>query len=194
MNRIEKQLAFIIEIDKLKSVFRRNYVSDGSRKENDAEHSWYFALSAMILAEHANESIDINRVMRMGLIHDIVEIDAGDTFIYDDGARLDQEARERMAAERLFGMLPDDQRDEFRALWDEFEAHVTAESRFARAIDRVSAVILNHATGGKAWREHGVTYHKVYDVNRKIADGSTSIWHFIEGIINDAANRGILPR
>ena len=194
MERIRKQIEFLIEIDKLKNIYRRNYVSDGLKRENDAEHSWYFAMGALILSEYSNEKIDIQKVVKMALVHDIVEIDAGDTFIYDEKAKLDQSERERKAAKRLFGILPEDQKVSFLELWNEFEENITNESRFARSIDRLSAVILNCATGGKAWREHNIDYAQVYGINEKIKEGSLEIWRYIEGIINKAADEGILPR
>ncbi|HNR89457.1 MAG TPA: HD domain-containing protein [Spirochaetota bacterium] len=192
MDRLRAQIAFIVEIDKLKQVLRRNYLADGSRRENDAEHSWFFATAALVLREHAKEAIDIARVVSMALIHDIVEIDAGDTFIYDTAARADQHEREERAAARLFGLLPDDQARDLRALWDEFEAGKTPEARYARAIDRLSAVLLNHASGGKAWREHGVPASRLREVNGAIADGSPAIWEHVRGIIDDAVARGIV--
>lgn len=192
MTRLEQQMAFLLEIDKLKSVFRRNLLADGSRTENDAEHSWTFAMAALLLAEHAVEPIDVGRVMRMALIHDIVEIDAGDTFIYDDAAKQDQAEREERAAQRIFPILPEDQARELLALWREFEENASAEARYARAIDRISAVILNHASDGKSWRRHGVAKSRVLAINERIAAGSPVLWVYVRELIEDAARRGLI--
>jgi putative hydrolases of HD superfamily len=192
MERLQKQLAFLLEIDKLKTIFRRNHISDGSRTENDAEHSWYFAVAALILCETAAAEIDLPRVLKMALIHDVVEVDAGDTFIYDEAARVGQKEREERAAQRLFGMLPEDQAADFLALWHEFETCETPESRFARAIDRLSAVILNYASSGKSWRLHGVSKQQILAVNERIAQGAPALWEHVRGLIEDAAARGFI--
>lgn len=194
MERIRKQIEFLIEIDKLKSILRRNYISDGTKREDDAEHSWYFAVAALVLSEYANEKIDVQKVITMALIHDIVEIDAGDTFIYDEKAKEDQGEREKKAALRIFGLLPADQKEYFTQLWNEFEENVTGESKFARTIDRFAAVILNCRSGGKAWKEHNITYTRVYEVNKRIRDGSREIWTVIEDLLNRAVNEGILKK
>ena len=174
--RLERQLRFLAEIDRVKQVFRQTYLSDGSRKENDAEHSWHLALFAVLLAEYANEPVDVARVVRMALVHDIVEVDAGDVFVYDTATRARQAAVERAAAERIFGMLPAEQGAEFRALWEEFEARKTPEARFAGALDRLQPVMLNYLTGGRSWREHGVAADRVLERNAVIADGSVPLW------------------
>jgi putative hydrolase of HD superfamily len=192
MERLKTQMAFLLELDKLKSVIRRNHLADGSRLENDAEHSWYFAMAALLLAEHAVEPIDLGRVVRMALIHDIVEIDAGDTFIYDEAAKKDQAEREERAATRLFGMLPEDQARDLLALFREFEEHKTAEARYARAIDRIAAVILNHASDGKSWRLHGVPKQRILAINERIAEGSPALWDYIRELIEDASQRGFI--
>jgi putative hydrolases of HD superfamily len=192
MERIRAQIAFIIEIDRLKTIFRRNYLSDGSRVENDAEHSWFFAMAALILQEHAGEKIDIRKVVTMALIHDIVEIDAGDTLIYDEEAKKDQGAREERAARRLFFLLPEDQAAEYYGLWSEFELQETPESRFARAIDRFAAIILNHASRGKAWKEHGITAGRIREINSRIAQGSPALWEEVSRLIDDAVADGFL--
>jgi putative hydrolases of HD superfamily len=194
MDRLKRQLDFLIEIDKLKTVFRRNYLADGSRTENDAEHSWYFAIAALVLAETAAEPIDILKVLKIALIHDVVEVDAGDTFIYDDAARADQAAREEQASQRLFGLLPEDQAQTFLALWREFEEGKTPEARYARSIDRLSALILNYASAGKAWKLHGVSKQKILDVNQRIAAGSPKLWDYVHNLIEDAAERGYIDR
>jgi len=192
MERLQRQIQFLLEIDKLKTVFRRNRLADGSRTENDAEHSWYFAVAALVLSETAAAEIDLPRVLRMALIHDIVEIDAGDTFIYDEAAKQGQAAREERAARRIFGLLPEDQATELLALWHEFEESRTPESRYARAIDRLSAVILNHASGGKSWKQHGVSKAQVLAVNQAIEAGSPALWDYVSDLIEDAARRGYI--
>lgn len=194
MERIDKQIDFLLEIDRLKSVYRRNYISDGTKRENDAEHSWYFAMAALLLSEYSNLKIDVNKVIRMALIHDIVEIDAGDTFIYDEIAKKRQKEREAKAAERIFSILPDDQKDYYSALWSEFEDNMTEESRFARAIDRVVAILLNYKSDGKAWKENKIAYSQVYEINKRIAEGSVKIWSLVEDIIKRAAAEGKLNK
>ncbi|MCU0241829.1 MAG: HD domain-containing protein [Vicinamibacteria bacterium] len=194
MDRLRRQIAFLIEIDQLKSVLRRNLIADGSRVENDAEHSWYFAMAALVLSETAPASIDLARILKMALIHDIVEVDVGDTFIYDSAARVGQAEREEQAARRLFGLLPEDQAAEFMGLWHEFEEAQTPEARFARAIDRLSAVILNYASGGRSWRTHGVSKEQILAVNARIAQGSPILWDFVRDLIEDAARRGYIDR
>ena len=191
--RLSRQLAFILEIDKLKTVLRRSRISDGSRRENSAEHSWHVALAAAAVAEHAEGPIDVAKVVRMLLVHDIVEVDAGDTFCYDAALQETRHEREVAAAERLFGILPEDQAREFRALWDEFEARETPEARFAAALDRVQPVLLNYHTSGAAWREHGVTYEQVVERNKHIEAGSPLVWRYVKSIIDDAAEKGWLP-
>ena len=175
--RLEQQVRFILEVDKLKEVFRQTVCTQSRRAENDAEHSWHICLAVIVLSEHANEpGLDVLRVLKMLLIHDLVEIDAGDTFAYDTAAMADQHARESVAADRVFGLLPPDQAREFRALWDEFEEKATAASRFANAIDRFQPVLLNTSTEGSAWRRHKVTADRVLARNCAIAAGSSAIW------------------
>jgi putative hydrolase of HD superfamily len=176
--RLEKQMAFIREIDKEKQIFRQSYVTDGTRKENDAEHAWHMAIMTFLLSEYANEEIDVLKTIRMILIHDIVEIDAGDTYAYDDSAKATQHEREERAADRLFGMLPEDQAKDLRALWDEFEAGETKEARFARTMDNVQPLLLNDATGGKAWEEHDVPLSKIMKRNERTARGSEALWEY----------------
>ncbi|MBI5093577.1 MAG: HD domain-containing protein [Candidatus Hydrogenedentes bacterium] len=193
LDRLEKQIAFIKEIDKAKSIFRRNRLLDNSRYENDAEHSWHIAIMAAILVEHANEpNLDIGRVILMVLIHDLVEIGVGDTFIYDEAARATKVEQERESAERVFGMLPEGQRDHLRALWEEFEAKETSEARFAGALDRLQPLIHNASTEGHAWKKHGVTRRQVESVNSRIANGSESLWTFAKGLIAGAVKNGHL--
>lgn len=191
-DRLARQLAFIAELDKLKAVLRQTWLLDGSRRETDAEHSWHIAMMALVLAEHADEPVDAGHVVRMLLVHDIVEIDAGDTFIYDDAGHADKEAREQAAAARLFGMLPHQQGAELRALWDEFEAGETPEARFAAAVDRLQPLLHNYLTEGKAWRQHGVTADRVRTVNARIGEGSAALWEQARRLIDDAVAKGYL--
>lgn len=175
--RLEAQVGFILEVDKLKEVFRQTVCTKSRRPENDAEHSWHLCLAAIVLAEHANiPQLDVLRVLKMLIIHDIVEIDAGDTFAYDTARMAGQHEREALAADRLFGMLPVDQAALFRALWDEFEARATPESKFAAAVDRYQPCLLNCSTEGAAWRRHGVTEDRVIARNSHIAEGSAALW------------------
>ncbi|HUP23281.1 MAG TPA: HD domain-containing protein [Thermoanaerobaculia bacterium] len=190
--RLARQLDFVIEIDRLKTVLRRTDISDGSRLENSAEHSWHISVMALLLAEYAGESLDITRVLEMLLVHDIVEVDAGDTFCYDAAANHDREEREQRAAERLFGLLPSDQAERFRARWDEFEARATPEARFAAALDRLEPVLLNYVTAGGSWRRHAVDEAQVRIRNRPIGDGAAELWDIASRLIADAADRGWL--
>jgi len=192
IERLTQQIAFIMEIDRLKSVFRRSYLTDESRHENSAEHSWHLALMAMVLAEHANAPVNIDHVIKMVLVHDLVEIDAGDTFCYDNTGRETQADREAIAAERIFGILPDDQRSEFRGLWEEFEARETVEARFAAALDRLMPMLHNYHTRGRSWQEHGVTSDQVVFRNSHIAEGSQTLWGFAQEFIQDAVDKGWL--
>jgi putative hydrolase of HD superfamily len=191
-NRLAKQIDFIVEIDKLKQVFRQTVLMDGSRKENDAEHSWHFALLAVLLSEYADPGIDSFRVVKMALIHDIVEIDAGDTFCYDQVGRKSQHQREVEAAHRIFNLLPADQAAELRALWEEFEAEQTPEAKFAAAIDRFQPLLHNLETAGHAWREHGVTREQVIARNRKIADAAPVLWQYMKQRLDAACDAGHL--
>lgn len=191
-DRLARQLEFILEVDRLKSVLRRSLLVDGSRNENSAEHSWHIALMAVVLAEHADEVVDVARVVRMLLVHDVVEIDAGDTYVYDVEATSGKAEREGRAAERLFGLLPEDQAAEVRALWDEFERRATPEARFAHAIDRLQPLLHNFATQGRAWRHHGVTADRVESVNRHMAEGSERLWEHARRLIAEAVERGYL--
>ncbi len=194
MERLKKQVEFLLEIDKLKTIVRRNYISDGSKRENDAEHSWYFAVAALLLSEYSNSDIDIQKVIIMALIHDIVEVDAGDTFIYDEKAKETQNEREEKAATRLFGILPEDQTSYLITLWREFEANRTPEAIFARSIDRLVAVCLNYQSQGKAWKENNVGYERIFEINKRIEAGSSTLWRFVEGMINRAVEEGILGK
>ena len=191
-DRLRDQVGFILEIDKLKGVVRRTYLVDGSRRENSAEHSWHVAVMAAVLAEHADEPVDAARVVRMLLVHDVVEVDAGDTFVYDTAAAESKAERERAAARRIFGLLPHDQGAELRALWEEFEAARTPDARFAAALDRMMPVLHNLHTGGRAWRENGVTADMVLARNRRIEEGSRALWEYLRAEIEGAVARGDL--
>jgi putative hydrolase of HD superfamily len=191
-DRLGRQLAFVLEIDRLKTILRQTAIADGSRRENSGEHSWHLAMMALVLAEHSPEPVVLERVLGMLLVHDIVEIDAGDTFAYDTTGNLDKLEREERAAERIFGLLPDDQAAEIRVLWDEFEVRETPEARFAAALDRLQPILLNMATEGRAWREHGVTAEMVLERNRHVAEGAPALWEHIRGLVDEAVGRGWL--
>ncbi len=184
-DRLQDQLRFIVEVDRLKSVSRRTWLIDGSRRENSAEHSWHLGLMAMLLAEYAPAGTDVAHTVRLVLAHDLVEIDAGDTFAYDVAGNVDRLDRERAAADRIFGLLPADQAGKVRALWDEFEAGATAEARFALALDRLQPLLQNVAADGGAWRSHGVTRDQVVERMRPIRDLSAELWAFVEGALDD---------
>lgn len=184
-DRLQDQLRFIVEVDKLKSVSRRTWLIDGSRRENSAEHSWHLGLMAVLLAEYAPSGTDIARTMKLVLAHDLVEIDAGDTFAYDVAGNADRLERERAAADRIFRLLPADQAGEVRALWDEFEAGATPEARFALALDRLQPLLQNVAANGGAWRSHGVSHERVLERMRPIRDVSAELWAFVEGALDD---------
>lgn len=190
--RLQKQLDFVLELDKLKYIRRQSYVADGSRHENDSEHSWHLALMAMLLAEYSNETVDILHVIKMVLIHDVVEIDAGDTYAYDTAGNKTKRAREEKAADRIFNILPEDQTKEMRALWEEFEAGVTPEARFAAALDRVQPIMLNDITGGRAWREHGVAASQVIERNEKTHLGSERLWEYARSLVEKNTELGNL--
>lgn len=190
--RLEKQLGFCLEIDKEKSIFRQTHLSGHGRNENDAEHSWHMAVMAYLLREYSNEPIDISRVMLMCLIHDIVEIDAGDTYAFDENGKKTQKAREDAAKERLFSMLPDDQKTELIALFDEFTAYETPESKFAHAMDNLQPLILNNSNGGNDWKEHGVSANQVYGRQGKTRLGSEKLFEVTDRIIKENIEKGSL--
>jgi putative hydrolase of HD superfamily len=191
--RLEQQIRFILEVDKLKEVFRQTLCTQSRRAENDAEHSWHLCLAVIVLSEHANTPrLDVLRVLKMLILHDLVEIDAGDTFAYDTAGRVHQHEREAKAADRIFGLLPPDQTTEFRALWDEFEAALTPEAKFAAAIDRFQPCLLNCSTEGAAWKRHGVTQDRVIARNSYIAEGSAALWEAMRGKIEETARAGHL--
>lgn len=176
--RLEKQFDFCREIDKEKQIVRQTYLADGSRKENDAEHAWHMAIMTVLLSEYANEKIDVLKTMTMLLLHDIVEIDAGDTYAYDEEGKQTQRQREELAADRIFGLLPEDQQKKFRGLWEEFEACKTPEAKFARTMDHIQPLLLNAASDGKSWVEHKVPLSKILGRNKSTPEGSEMLWEY----------------
>ena len=190
--RLKQQMDFILEVDKIKNIGRQTYLSDGKRKENDAEHSWDLALMAFLLQEHAAKSVDVTKVMIMVLIHDIVQIDAGDTYAYDEAGHKTKEAREKAAAERIFGLLPKDQGEYLRKLWEEFEAYETPEAKYAHTLDNFQPLMLNDATDGRSWREHEVKKSQVLKRNQKTAEGSEPIMGEIHKIVDRHVEKGNL--
>lgn len=192
-HRLEQQVEFLVEADKLRTILRRTRLIHADRHENDAEHCWYLTLMALTFAEYAPESLDLLRTLKMLILHDLVEIDAGDTFAYDTVAVQTQREREQRAADRLFALLPEEQRMEFRALWEEFEAQETPEARFAAALDRFGGMLPNYYNKGGTWREMQVTIERVKQRNRPIGNGSPVLWEYAEGLIDDAAAKGWLP-
>ncbi len=186
MTRLEKQFDFIREIDKEKFIERQTYVSNGERKENDSEHAWHLAMMTILLSEYSKEPIDVLRTVTMVLLHDIVEIDAGDTYAYDDSAALDKSEREQAAADRIFALLPADQCQKLRGIWEEYEARETPEAKFAHTMDNIQPTMLNNATDGRAWAEHGVHLHQIMKRNERTAEGSQILWDY-------SLNNFILP-
>lgn len=184
--RLEKQIEFCREIDKEKQIKRMTYLTDGVTRENDAEHAWHMAVMTLLLSEYSNERIDVLKTISMLLIHDIVEIDAGDTFAYDEEAKKSQQEREMKAADRIFGMLPEDQKKKFRELWEEFEAGETAEAKFAHTMDNFQPIMLNASTGGKSWEEWGTPLSKILKRNENTPAGSEVLWDY-------SLNNFILP-
>ena len=193
-SRLNKQLAFSLEIDKVKNIFRQTHLSGGGRSENDAEHSWHMAIMAYLLREYSNEEIDIAKVMLMCMIHDIVEIDAGDTYAYDDAGLTTQKEREDAAKERIFSILPEDQAAELIALFDEFEAFETPESKFAHAVDNVQPLILNNSNNGGDWKRNKVTEEKVYRRHRQTALGSEKLFKFTDQILQENIRKGNIQK
>ncbi len=190
--RIRKQVAFILELDREKNVFRQTSLTGRGRKENDAEHAWHMAVMAYLLREYANSPVDIARVMLMCLIHDVVEIDAGDTYAYDTAGLATQKAREEAAKERIFALLPEDQREELTAVFDEFEENVTPEARFAHAMDNFQPLLLNHSNGGSDWLEHGVSAGQVFGRQQKTREGSERLYEVTELILREHIENGSL--
>ncbi len=194
-SRLSAQIAFIVEIDKLKTILRQTLLMDASRRENDAEHSWHIATMAFVLAEYADDPVDAGRVAKMLLIHDVVEIDAGDTFIHDEAGHADKEAREQAAAARLYGLLPEDQAAELTDLWREFEARHSADARFAHSLDRLQPILHNFETGGGTWKQHKVTADQVEKLLPRIEGGSRRLADYTRALIAEAVARGYLtPR
>ncbi len=191
--RMKKQLEFALEIDKEKNVFRQTHLSGGGRNENDAEHAWHMAIMAYLFREYSNESVDIGKVMLMCLIHDIVEIDAGDTYAYDMEARKTQAAREKAAKERIFSLLPDDQKEELTALFDEFEESSSPEARYAHAMDNLQPLILNNSNDGNDWKEHGVRASDIYGRQSKTRYGSEILYQVSDQIIQEHIRKGNIP-
>lgn len=194
MSKLDKQIAFIKEIDKIKYIQRKTKLFNSDRKENDAEHSWHLAMMAIVLLEHANKDIDLLKVLKMVLIHDIVEIDAGDTFIYSTTKDHNNTNEELVAAKRIFGMLPKEQANDLIAIWEEFEAGETDEAKFAKGMDRFEPLLQNASNSGGTWVEYDVPYHKVYDKKKEIKDGSTIIWDYAKGLIDDGVEKGYLKQ
>jgi putative hydrolases of HD superfamily len=190
--RLRSQIHFLLRMDHLKHVVRRNYLSDGSRRENSAEHSWHLMMAVLVLGEYADEAFDLPRVMKMLSVHDVVEVEAGDTYCYDPQAVAGQEQRERAAADRIFGLLAEDQGEQFRALWEEFEAHQTPESRFANAVDCFLPLLQNYSSRGRSWQENGVSASQVRERNERVHQGSETLWREAVNFIEDAFSRGLL--
>lgn len=191
---LQAQIDFIVEVDKLKNVFRQTSLIEDGRAENDAEHSWHLCLMAILLSGYADKNIDLLRVLKMLLIHDIVEIDAGDTFVYDEIAYEHKEEREQKAAERIFKILPQDQALELRELWNEFEERETEDARYASALDRFQPILLNFHTNGEAWKRHGVTRDQVISRNYHISDSSPKLWEYAKSMIDEAIEKGYLKK
>jgi len=188
-DRLTRQIGFLVETEKLKGILRKTSPIHIERYENSAEHSWTLALMAMVLAEHTDEKLDVMRVLQMLLVHDLVEVDAGDTFCYDLAANATKADRERCAAERLFGLLPEDQEREFRQLWEEFEARESGEARFANALDRLLPLLQNFHNGGGSWREFGISVERALERQQPIAEASTALWEYARSIFEEAQER-----
>lgn len=195
LSRLQRQMDFIKEIDKEKLIGRQTYISDASRKENDAEHAWHLALMAILLQEYANEEIDVLKTVTMVLMHDIVEIDAGDTYAYDEAGKKTQREREEKAAKRIYGMLPQEQAEKYYKLWLEFEERETPEAKFARTLDNLQPMMLNDATDGKAWVEHGVKLEQILKRNERTGEGSETLWNYArENLIQTNLEKGRILR
>lgn len=193
-DNLSKQVSFIKEIDKIKYIQRKTKLFNSDRPENDAEHSWHLAMMTIVLAEHSDFPIDVLKVIKMVLIHDIVEIDAGDTFIYDTLKSHLNTENELRAAKRIFGLLPKEQADELIAIWEEFEAGITNEAKFAKSMDRFEPLLQNTSNNGGSWKEFDVDYNKVYEKKKVIKFGSTSLWKYAENLINESVDSGILKK
>ena len=191
---LSKQISFIHEIDKIKYIQRKTKLFNSDRPENDAEHSWHLAMMTIVLADHSDTPIDVLKVLKMVLIHDIVEIDAGDIFIYDTLKSHTNTDNERIAAKRIFGLLPTEQADELIALWEEFETGVTNEAKFAKSMDRLEPLLQNTSNDGGTWKEFDVDYNAVYEKKKVIKDGSTSLWKYAANLLNESVEKGILKK
>lgn len=191
---LTKQIEFIREIDKIKYIRRRTKLFGSDRNENDAEHSWHLAVMAMVLSGYSNAEIDLLKVIKMVLIHDIVEIDAGDTFIYDQNKNHENTEEETRAAQRIFSILPEKQAKEFIEIWTEFEEGVSNEAKFAKSMDRLEPLLQNTSNNGGTWKEFGVKYQTVYDKKKLIKDGSAELWDYAEKLIEDSVEKGILKK
>lgn len=192
--RLSGQIKFMLELDKMKNLYRQTYVLHEDRKENDAEHSWHLAVMAFLLAEYADKPVDVTKVMKMVLVHDVVEIDAGDTYCYDEEGYKSKADREEKAARRIFGLLPEDQEKEFYDLWREFEDCETSDAQFAAVLDRLQPLLLNYTRNGISWQEHGIFMDQVMQRNSRVSESSEAIAQLISGIINDAAEQGYLKK
>lgn len=191
--RLRKQMEFLIEIDKVKNIFRMTYVADGSRHENDAEHSWHMGIMAFLFAEYVGDAVNVNKVIKMVLVHDLVEIYAGDTFAFDEKGYEDKELRERESADKLFGMLPKSQEIEFRALWDEFEAGLTKEAQYGIMLDTMQPLLLNYVTGGGTWKKHNIPVEKVYKRNEMtLKNGPQPLKDLVNFVIEDCIKKGYI--
>lgn len=188
--RLWRQIEFLAEIDRLKSIVRQTLLVDGSRQEDSAEHSWHLAILAMVLVEHSKTPVNLFRILKMILVHDLVEIDAGDTYCYDEEANRSKEEREKKAADRIFNLLPPDQAVEFRSLWEEFESRQTADAVFAASLDRLQPLLNNFRAGGVMWRKHRIRKEQVYLRNSPMEEGSPILWEYAERMIEDAIEKG----
>jgi len=194
-HRLEQQIQFVIEVDKMKNILRQTLLTDKSRRENDAEHSWHLALMAMVLYEYADQSkVNLSRVLKMALVHDLIEIDAGDTFAYDDAGNESKAERERAAADRIFALLPEDQGSEIRALWEEFDAEETADAQYAAAIDRLQPLINNYVSEGHPWKIANITSGRVYKRMSIIKEAAPELWRLAEDIIQSSIEKGYLQK
>ena len=189
-----QQIDFIKEIDKIKYIQRKTKLFNSDRNENDAEHSWHLAMMTLVLVQHSEVPVDVLKVLKMVLIHDIVEIDAGDIFIYDTAKNHSNTEEERKAAQRIFGILPKKQADEMLSIWEEFESGQTPEAKFARTMDRLEPLLQNISNTGGTWKEFGVDYSKVYEKKKVMKEGSTAIWNYDENLINESVEKGILKK
>ncbi|MFV0376042.1 MAG: HD domain-containing protein [Mangrovibacterium sp.] len=193
-DELARQIAFIKEIDKVKYIRRRTKLFNSNRNENDAEHSWHLALMALVLSDYANTKIDLLKVLKMVLIHDLVEIDAGDTFLYDQTKPHDNTEAEQQAAQRIFGLLPERQAEDFLRTWVEFEEGLSDEAKFARSMDRLEPLLQNTSNNGGTWKEFGVKYQTVHEKKKVIREGSSALWDYAEKLIGESVQKGILDK